>query len=402
MWFAASTCCSWTDSFASSPPTPTPSQTAGSRSKRTLKQQPQHPRPSHSEASDPHEIAPTSPVVVASLLCELLQRHPFSPPARPDPNLALISLLRRLLILTHASHCRRPPFATLSPQKTLEPFTLLTVPPVRQPVLPALDRERCTIAPMTRPPCPYLASPSGQAWSLEFFPALTVPGSQNLQDRIIRLSSLEPGPAAISITWGAGGSTSERSLGLAEFIAKNVSGVEGILHLTCTNMEKEKVVEALDVSTPSPLHLPFSAASRRPEPPSILLHLFRPPKRWASRTSWPFEEVRSSRFCTSPNHVRQKLIKSCLSCCAADQTLLENRNTCPPRRRPATRRVPSRTALRTPSTSCASSGPTTETTSASESLVRLPSFTLHFQSACPAAQHSDSSFPCGRLSRPSP
>lgn len=118
---------------------------------------------------------------------------------------------------------------------------------------------------MTRPPCPYLASHSGQAWSLEFFPALTVPGSQNLQDRIIRLSSLEPGPAAISITWGAGGSTSERSLGLAEFIAKNVSGVEGILHLTCTNMEKEKVIEALDVSTPSPLHLAFSAASRCPE-----------------------------------------------------------------------------------------------------------------------------------------
>lgn len=63
------------------------------------------------------------------------------------------------------------------------------------------------------------------------------------------------GPAAISVTWGAGGSTSDRSLGLAKFVAEEVRGgrkaqdvVECILHLTCTNMERSMVVAALDVS----------------------------------------------------------------------------------------------------------------------------------------------------------
>lgn len=63
------------------------------------------------------------------------------------------------------------------------------------------------------------------------------------------------GPAAVSVTWGAGGSTSDRSLGLAKFVAEEVRGgrkakdvVECILHLTCTNMERSMVVAALDVS----------------------------------------------------------------------------------------------------------------------------------------------------------
>jgi len=108
---------------------------------------------------------------------------------------------------------------------------------------------------MPRPPCPYLGrrrdgstgAPT-PSYSYEFFPPLTQPGTLNLHDRIIRLASLQPGPAAISITWGAGGSTSERSLGLAEFVTRNVKGTEAIMHLTCTNMEREKVVEALEVS----------------------------------------------------------------------------------------------------------------------------------------------------------
>lgn len=69
------------------------------------------------------------------------------------------------------------------------------------------------------------------------------------------------GPAAISVTWGAGGSTYDRSIDLAEFVAadlkkgengqiaaKEEAGVECVLHLTCTNMPRVKVVDALDVS----------------------------------------------------------------------------------------------------------------------------------------------------------
>lgn len=107
---------------------------------------------------------------------------------------------------------------------------------------------------MPRPPCPYLGVRDGStgaatpSYSYEFFPPLTQPGTLNLHDRILRLASLKPGPAAISITWGAGGSTSERSLGLAEFVTRNIEGTEVVMHLTCTNMAREKVVEALEVS----------------------------------------------------------------------------------------------------------------------------------------------------------
>lgn len=99
----------------------------------------------------------------------------------------------------------------------------------------------------------------------EFFPPRTHQGFQNLLDRIHRLSGPPLNqPLAISVTWGAGGSTATRSLELAGEIVKLsnalVSGVDGgkenriqvILHLTCTNMGKKMVDEALRVSaTPS-------------------------------------------------------------------------------------------------------------------------------------------------------
>jgi methylenetetrahydrofolate reductase (NADPH) len=83
--------------------------------------------------------------------------------------------------------------------------------------------------------------------TFEFFPPRSEQGLLNLLDRIRRLSSdpLRP-PLAVSVTWGAGGGTSDRSLELAEEISK--LGLEVILHLTCTNMPKEKVDQALSVS----------------------------------------------------------------------------------------------------------------------------------------------------------
>ena len=61
-------------------------------------------------------------------------------------------------------------------------------------------------------------------------------------DRISRLRSLNP--LAISVTWGAGGSTKDRSLELAG-LTQEEHGIDTILHLTCTNMEKGLVDEAL-------------------------------------------------------------------------------------------------------------------------------------------------------------
>merc|ERR1719352_2170088 len=48
----------------------------------------------------------------------------------------------------------------------------------------------------------------------------------------------------IDVTWGAGGSTSEKTLELC-INALKVHGLNVMMHLTCTNMEKEKLLEAL-------------------------------------------------------------------------------------------------------------------------------------------------------------
>ncbi|KAF5389318.1 hypothetical protein D9757_003380 [Collybiopsis confluens] len=79
-------------------------------------------------------------------------------------------------------------------------------------------------------------------YTFEFFPPRTDQGFENLLARIMRMSNLNP--LAISVTWGAGGNTKESSLNLAEINQRNYH-LDTILHLTCTNMEKGSVDEAL-------------------------------------------------------------------------------------------------------------------------------------------------------------
>ncbi|KAF8599080.1 MTHFR-domain-containing protein [Ceratobasidium sp. AG-I] len=79
-------------------------------------------------------------------------------------------------------------------------------------------------------------------FSLEFFPPRTDQGFSNLLGRIGGLAKLNP--LAVSVTWGAGGSTRERSLDLAGF-CQSEHGLDTVLHLTCTNMEKGTVDDAL-------------------------------------------------------------------------------------------------------------------------------------------------------------
>jgi methylenetetrahydrofolate reductase (NADPH) len=81
-------------------------------------------------------------------------------------------------------------------------------------------------------------------YTFEFFPPKTDQGFDNLVSRISRLSKLYP--LAVSITWGAGGTTKDRSIELAG-LTQETYGVDTILHLTCTNMEKGTVDEALRV-----------------------------------------------------------------------------------------------------------------------------------------------------------
>ncbi|TFK42391.1 methylenetetrahydrofolate reductase-domain-containing protein [Crucibulum laeve] len=79
-------------------------------------------------------------------------------------------------------------------------------------------------------------------YTFEFFPPRTDQGFENLISRISRLATLDP--LAISVTWGAGGSTKERSLDLAG-LAQAEYGLDTVLHLTCTNMEQGLVDDVL-------------------------------------------------------------------------------------------------------------------------------------------------------------
>ena len=92
-----------------------------------------------------------------------------------------------------------------------------------------------------------LKDKEGPFHTLEFFPPRTEAGFVNLVDRIRRLTSGPlPPPLAVSVTWGAGGSTADKTLELAEQVTK--CGIDVILHLTCTNMPKAKVDQALSTA----------------------------------------------------------------------------------------------------------------------------------------------------------
>ncbi|KAI0316747.1 methylenetetrahydrofolate reductase-domain-containing protein [Amylostereum chailletii] len=79
-------------------------------------------------------------------------------------------------------------------------------------------------------------------WSFEYFPPRTAQGLQNLLDRIERMRAL--GPEFIDITWNAGGRTSDLTSELVK-TCQSLIGIETCMHLTCTNMPREKVDIAL-------------------------------------------------------------------------------------------------------------------------------------------------------------
>ena len=79
-------------------------------------------------------------------------------------------------------------------------------------------------------------------YSFEFFPPKTDFGLDNLYSRIDRMASLQP--AYIDITWGAGGSTSNKTLEMCKTIQKYF-GLEVMMHLTCTNMQVSSINKVL-------------------------------------------------------------------------------------------------------------------------------------------------------------
>ncbi|PNS21133.1 Methylenetetrahydrofolate reductase 2 [Sphaceloma murrayae] len=84
----------------------------------------------------------------------------------------------------------------------------------------------------------------GNYFSLEFFPPKTQQGFDNLQSRLSRMSQALR-PLFVNVTWGAGGSTSTKSLALAELTQRQL-GLTTCLHLTCTNMSRRLIDETLE------------------------------------------------------------------------------------------------------------------------------------------------------------
>ena len=83
----------------------------------------------------------------------------------------------------------------------------------------------------------------GTYFSLEFFPPKTAMGFSNLRNRLHRMAQALR-PLFVNVTWGAGGSTSQKSLELAELCQREL-GLTTCLHLTCTNMSRHLIDAAL-------------------------------------------------------------------------------------------------------------------------------------------------------------
>lgn len=79
-------------------------------------------------------------------------------------------------------------------------------------------------------------------FSFEYFPPKTAQGVQNLYDRMDRMHGF--GPAFIDLTWGAGGRMANLTTEMVK-VAQEAYGLETCMHLTCTDMERSKLDEAL-------------------------------------------------------------------------------------------------------------------------------------------------------------
>jgi methylenetetrahydrofolate reductase (NADPH) len=82
-------------------------------------------------------------------------------------------------------------------------------------------------------------------FSFEFFPPKTEAGVENLYLRIDRMSSLNP--LFVDITWGAGGSTKELTMGISQYCQKYF-GVDVMMHLSCTNLRIDEIKSILQMA----------------------------------------------------------------------------------------------------------------------------------------------------------
>jgi methylenetetrahydrofolate reductase (NADPH) len=85
-------------------------------------------------------------------------------------------------------------------------------------------------------------NPSDPCFSFEFFPPKSDEGVNNLLKTLAELAPLEPG--FVSVTYGAGGSTRDKTVELVSRI-KRETGIEAMAHLTCVGHTREELREML-------------------------------------------------------------------------------------------------------------------------------------------------------------
>jgi len=88
-----------------------------------------------------------------------------------------------------------------------------------------------------------LASADGPVFSFEFFPPKTDEGWRNL--RLALESLVDLGPDFASVTYGAGGSTRDRTVEVTKWIKQDL-GIEAMAHLSCVGATREELQTILD------------------------------------------------------------------------------------------------------------------------------------------------------------
>jgi methylenetetrahydrofolate reductase (NADPH) len=88
-----------------------------------------------------------------------------------------------------------------------------------------------------------LFEPRRRLFSFEFFPPKTEAGVTRLEQTIHELKDLQP--AFVSVTYGAGGSTRDRTVELVTRIQRN-DGICAMAHLTCVGAGREEIASVLD------------------------------------------------------------------------------------------------------------------------------------------------------------
>ncbi len=88
-----------------------------------------------------------------------------------------------------------------------------------------------------------LAASDEPVFSFEFFPPKTPEGEQNLYAALHELRRLEP--AFVSVTYGAGGSTSTKTIEIVERLKRDF-GLEAMAHFTCVGATVDELRAVLD------------------------------------------------------------------------------------------------------------------------------------------------------------